>query len=206
MAPGIKLFAARCAFAGVLIFCLPGPVPLHAATVYVINHGWHTGLVIRRGDIPEGLWPEHRQAPPGEYLEVGWGQREFYQNQEPSLLMALRAALWPSPSVLHLAGFNGPVAAQFPNSEIAAVQVNTTAMSRLVNYISDAYARDAAGNIIRLGQGLYGDSRFFAGRETFHLFRTCNVWTARALRLAGCSIPPGITSGNVIAHTAHCAA
>lgn len=220
MAPVIKLFAARCAFAGALIFCLPGPAPLHAATVYVVNHGWHTGLVIRRGDIPEGLWPEHRQAPPGEYLEVGWGQREFYQNQEPSLLMALRAALWPSPSVLHLAGFNGPVAAQFPNSEIAAMQADTAAITRLVNYISDAYARDqaapkrspgfaqasAAGNIIRLGRGLYGDSRFFAGRENFHLFKTCNVWTARALRLAGCPIDAGITADTVMAGVNACGA
>jgi len=179
--------------------------PLHAATLYVVNHGWHTGLVIRRGDIPDGLWPEQRQAPPGEYLEVGWGQREFYQTRDPSLLQALGAALWPAPSILHLVGFNGPVAARFPHSQIIALQLDAAAMTRVARYISDAYERNAAGGIIRMGQGLYGDSRFFAGREKFHLFRTCNVWTARALRLAGCPAGFAIMAENIMEAAARCA-
>ena len=36
------------------------PSPLSAETLYVVNHGWHTGLAIRRGDIPDGVWPETR--------------------------------------------------------------------------------------------------------------------------------------------------
>ena len=178
--------------------------PLRAATIYVVNHGWHTGLVVRRGDIPEGLWPEQRQAPPGEYLEIGWGEREFYQTRNPSLLQALGAALWPSPGVLHLVGFNGPVSERFPYSEVIALHVDGAAMARLTHYISDAYERDAAGGVKRMGQGLYGDSRFFAGRENFHLFRTCNVWTARALRLAGCPVGAGITAENVMKSAARC--
>lgn len=184
---------------------LSAAAPSFAATIYVISHGWHTGLAIRRGDIPDGLWPEAREAPPGEYLEVGWGEREFYQTRGPSLLQALRAALWPSPSVLHLVGFNGPVAERFPYSQVAAISVDAAAMARLARYISDAYERDQAGNIKRMGRGLYGDSRFFAGRENFHLLRTCNVWTARALRLAGCPVGMGITAENVMSSAEKCA-
>lgn len=186
------------------LFCMTQP--LCAATLYVVNHGWHTGLVVRRGDIAPGLWPEHTHAPPGEYLEVGWGERAFYQTRDPSLLQALSAALWPSPSVLHLVGFNGPVREQFPHSDVLALQVDDTAMSHLAQYIADAYERDQAGNIKRMGRGLYGDSRFFAGREMFHLFRTCNVWTARALRLAGCPVSVGITAENVMKSVAKCGA
>jgi len=180
-------------------------MPASAATLYMVNHGWHTGLVIRRGDIPAGMWPEQRQAPPGEYLEVGWGQREFYQTRDPSLLQALGAALWPAPGILHLVGFNGPVDVQFPYSEVIALQVDAAAMTRVAQYISDAYERNAAGGIKRMGQGLYGDSRFFAGRENFHLLRTCNVWTGRALRLAGCSVGFGIMAENVMQSAARCA-
>jgi uncharacterized protein (TIGR02117 family) len=190
-----------------LLACmLPGTPPAHSATIYVVSHGWHTGLAIRRGDIPDGLWPEAREAPPGEYLEVGWGEREFYQTRGPSLLQALRAALWPSPGILHLVGFNGPVRERFPYSQVAAISVDAAAMARLARYISDAYERDQAGNIKRMGRGLYGDSRFFAGRENFHLFRTCNVWTARALRLVGCPVGMGITAENVMKSAALCAA
>lgn len=179
--------------------------PLHAATIYVVNHGWHTGIVIRRGDIPPNMWPEHRQAPPGESLEVGWGEREFYQTPDPNAWQALSAALWPSRSVLHLAGFNGPVREQFPHSEIIAIPVDTAGMARLAQYVSSAYERDPAGKIIRLGHGLYGDSRFFAARGNFHLFKTCNVWTARALAAAGCPVGAGITAENVMASARMCA-
>lgn len=196
----------RLFMATILLSTLLTTQPLYAGTLYVVNHGWHTGLVVRRGDIPAGLWPEHREAPPGEYVEIGWGEREFYQTRNPSLLQALRAALWPSPGVLHLVGFNGPVGARFPYSKISVLTVDATAMVRLAHYISDAYERDATGRIKRMGRGLYGDSRFFAGRENFHLFKTCNVWTARALRLAGCPVPPGITAEAVMAAAAQCTA
>ena len=215
-----KLLMLRLLAATILLAIIFMAAPLNAATLYVVNHGWHTGLAIRRGDIPDGLWPEAREAPPGEYLEVGWGEREFYQTRDPSLLQALRAALWPSPSVLHLVGFNGPVAERFPYSEVIALSMDAAAMMRLVQYISNAYERDraaperspgfaqanAAGNIKRMGAGLYGDSRFFAGRENFHLLRTCNVWTAQALRLAGCPVGTGVTAENVMKSAARCAA
>lgn len=178
--------------------------PLHAATIHVVNHGWHTGIVIRRGDIPPGAWPEHRQAPPGEFLEVGWGAREFYQTVAPGVWQALGAALWPAPGVLHLVGFNGPVAERFAYSGIIAIETDSAAMARLAQYITDAYERGGDGGIKRFGRGLYGDSRFFAGRETFHLFNTCNSWTSRALRLAGCKMDAHITAGAVMSQAAAC--
>jgi uncharacterized protein (TIGR02117 family) len=201
---GIPLTQGRAS--AVLLLAIALFSPVQAATLHVVNHGWHTGLVIRRGDIPEGLWPEHRQAPPGEYLEIGWGERRFYQTRDPSLLQALTAALWPSPSVLHLVGFNGPVTRRYPPGQIIVLQVDAAGMARLAQYIADAYERDAEGGIKRMGRGLYGDSRFFAGREKFHLLNTCNVWTARALRLAGCPAGAGITAEAAMKSAALCAA
>ena len=26
---------------------------------YVVSHGWHTGIVIDRDDVPQKVWPEH---------------------------------------------------------------------------------------------------------------------------------------------------
>ncbi len=36
-----------------------------------VSHGWPTGLVIRRADIPEGIWRHHYAD--AAYVEVGWG-------------------------------------------------------------------------------------------------------------------------------------
>ena len=157
-------------------------------TIYLVSHGWHAGLVIRRADIPDDVWPEHRDFPGAEYLEVGWGDSDFYQTPDPRLGTALKASLTPTESVLHVVGFNGPVAAYFPSSEIIEIAVDGPGLVRLFGYIRASYFEDPAGHTISLGRGLYGDSRFYKSHETYHLFNNCNAWTARALQAGGCPI------------------
>ena len=52
------------------------------------------------------------------------------------------------------------------------------------------FAADGEGKTESLGRGLYGDSRFYSSKESYHIFNTCNVWTARALRRAGLATHP----------------
>ncbi len=173
-------------------------------SIYVINHNnWHAGIVIRREDIPAGLWPEHGDFPESEYLEVGWGDREYYQARDTTVWMAFRAAFWPSESVLHIEGFSGPLEQYFPVAEIVEITLSLQGFEKLCAFIQDAYARDESGKAIPLGPGIYGDSRFYLARGKFHLLRTCNVWIAQAIRSAGFPITPmyAITARNVMYQT-----
>jgi hypothetical protein len=95
--------------------------------------------------------------------------------------------------VLHVAGVRGALAENFPASEIIEVRLSRDGFERLVRYIHDAHDRAGAPVIAPLGPGLYGDSRFYPARESFNIFRTCNVWTARGLRDAGLPIRDAIT-------------
>lgn len=160
--------------------------------VYQVAHDGHTGIAVPRAHIPFGLWPESGDFPQAEYLEVGWGNRDFYygRNQGPSGILN---AIFPSPSVLHVAGFRGPPADHFPASEIVELAVSEDGFARLVRYIHDAHERETAAPVAALGPGLYGDSRFYPAREPFHLLRTCNVWAAQALRAAGLPFRDAIT-------------
>ncbi|OGI52485.1 MAG: hypothetical protein A3E57_02415 [Candidatus Muproteobacteria bacterium RIFCSPHIGHO2_12_FULL_60_33] len=169
------------------------------APIYLVSHGWHTGLVMRRADIPVGLWPEAGDFPQAEYLEVGWGDRDYYQARAPGLWTTLKAALAPTPSVLHVVGFRDPPAVYFPASEVVELRLPRAGVERLVRYIHDAHAREGRPPVAPLGPGLYGDSRFYPARETFHLFNTCNVWTARALRAAGLPVRDAITTEGLMA-------
>ena len=114
--------------------------------------------------------------------------------------MALRAAFVPSSSVLHVAGFGGPVERYFAASEVVEIKLSRRGLEKLAAFIGDAYATDEAGAVIRLGPGQYPQSRFYLARETYHALKTCNTWTAKALRSAGCPITPfyALTAGNVI--------
>lgn len=169
-------------------------------TIYLVNHGWHAGIVLRRADIPENIWPKLGNSHNMEYLEVGWGDMDYYQIPDPHLGFTLKAALLPTASVLHIVSFNGHVPAYFPYSEIIRIKLSSAGFERLSRTIASSFALDKAGNITSLSPGRYGNSRFYLSRETYHLFNTCNVWTARALHTAGLSITPATATsvGNLM--------
>src|SRR5262245_5377962 len=140
--------------------------------VYVVAHDDHTGIAIRRADIPAGLWPESRDFPQAEFLEVGWGARDYYMGRDQGFWGTLKAALGQTQSVLHVAGFRGRPAEYFHASEVVEVRVSPEGFERLIRYIHDAHERGAATPVASLGRGLYGDSRFYPAHEQFSLFNT----------------------------------
>ncbi len=181
------------------------PAPDAQATtmhpVYVVRHGWHSGIVVRAADVPEHAWPARREFIGAEHLEVGWGDRAYYPAPDPSVWLGLRALLWPTAGVLHMVAFSGPVERYFASAEIVALEITPQGFARLVAAISASHELDAAGQPIPLGPGLYGTSRFYASREVFHLFATCNVWVAGMLREAGVPLSSTLspTSGALFA-------
>ena len=159
-------------------------------TIYLVSHGWHAGIVLGRAEIPDNVWPAPGDFPNAQYLEVGWGDMDYYKTPDPHMGLIIKAALLPTASVLHFVAFSGPVQAYFPYSEIIRIELSSAGFEHLSRTIAASFATDEAGNITSLGHGLYGNSRFYLSRESYHLFNTCNVWTARALRAAGLPITP----------------
>lgn len=111
-------------------------------TIFVIRHGWHTGIVVRAADVPEAAWPARHDFAGGDYLEVGWGDREYYQAPDPSAWLALRALFWTTPGVLHVVGFSGPVERYFTAAEIVELRVSEQGLARLVDYVRTSYELD----------------------------------------------------------------
>ena len=91
----------------------------------------------------------------------------------------------------------------FPASDVVELRLSTRGLERLTLFIQDAYARDAVGRAMPLGPGQAPVSRFYLAREAYYLWRTCNTWTARALRSAGLPITSlyAVSAGNVLDQT-----
>jgi uncharacterized protein (TIGR02117 family) len=158
--------------------------------VYLVNYGWHTGLIIGKSSIPEGLWPESADFPGAQYLEVGWGDRDYYQASRPDLWMTLKAALVPTASVLYVKPVVMPSRLYYERIEF---KLNSEAFYHLCRYIHESYDRNGLMRAVALAPVTYSGGRFYPARGSFHLLRTCNAWTASALKAAG--IPMGVFSG-----------
>lgn len=167
-------------------------------TIHLVRHGWHTGIIVRSSDIPESVWPEIADFPDAEYLEVGWGDHEFYPSPDPSNLDALRAVLGPGPSVLHIVGLSDHPTRVLPYGDLVALEIGDPGFRRLIEFIAATHERNATERAEPIGPGLYLDSRFYPAQGRFHLFNNCNTWVVNALRTAGLPLRVAITSEGVI--------
>ncbi len=171
-------------------------------SLYVVSHGWHTGLVIPakkiKAEIPE-LFERFGEAP---YIEFGWGDKGFYQAKEITLGLTFQAIFWPTESVVHAVGVPEDVEVYFQNSEIQKLCLNDDELSSLVMFIVDSFAKSEQGRIISLENGIYGDSQFYQGAGDYYLMNTCNKWTAKGLKSIGMDIDPlfKLTAGSIMAY------
>ncbi len=169
------------------------------ASAFLLVDRWHAGVVIKVSDLPGDLVPERRDFPAAQYLEFGWGDWDFYQAPNFNLRYALKALLFSTKSVLHVVGFSGPVAHYAPYRETIKFNLPRHDFERVVGYIDKSFARTGGGAAAPLGRGLYGDSRFYPARGTFHLFNTCNTWAAHALQAGGYPLSSAITANTLAA-------
>lgn len=178
----------------------PGRQDSLAYRVWVVDHGWHTAIVVRARDVDSSIWPEVDDFAGKDLVEVAWGDREFYMAERPSGWLAVKAAFFTSGSALHVAGLGAPIESHFPASDVVELAVSRRGLDAMTRLFHDEYQRGDDGRPVRLAPGLYGASWFYAARSRYHLFNTCNTWVARALRAAGLDITPAgiVTAGGVM--------
>ena len=151
-----------------LVFLLDGCAPqaIHPLTptackslraIFVVNHGWHAGLVVNRNALVKLLPTLAADIGHEGYVEIGWGEERYYQAGEGTLGMALRAILWPSASVLHVVPFANPPREYFPRSEIVEVWVEDAGYRAALEFVAGSFTRAPQGGVLRLGPSLYGN-------------------------------------------------
>ncbi len=160
----------------------------HKVVIYVTSNGWHSGIVVPRALLPAGVIPEADDFPDAPYLSFGWGDETYYPAPDPTFGMTLRAALLPTSAVVHMAGLPAHPRDVFPADEVVELWLSSDGFRRLVTYLDGSFARQAQEPTRPITQGLYHFSRFYPATVKFHLFNTCNTWTARGLQQSGLPI------------------
>ena len=165
-----------------------------ALTIFVTSNGWHSSIVFARADLPPGRVPEAADFPDARFLEFGWGDAEYYPAKDATVGMVLSAALLPTPAVVHVAGLLVEPARRYPKAEVVPISIDAQGLGRLVDFIDATFARSGGPRATATGPGLYAASLFYPAVGRFHLFNTCNTWTARALAAAGFDVSASGTS------------
>ena len=170
--------------------------------VYVVNHGWHTGFVLPASDIQQVIPELKNRFGNAPYIEFGWGDNEFYQAEEITSGITLKAIFLPTDSVVHVVAVTRKAEKYFKHSEVEKFCLEDPEFKSLVKFISSSFYRDESGNILKLNHGIYGDSQFYKAKGDFHIFNTCNKWTAKGLESAGMNISTTLklTAGSIMSY------
>ena len=162
----------------------PASAAPQSGLVYVIAGSWHTEIALPASEIGGGLRRVAGEFPVAPYLIFGWGARDFYMAAHPGLGDALRAAV-PGPAVVLVIPLAVAPTAYLGPGAVWALPASGLGLARLSQYLWDEVAKDPDGAPLRAGPGPYPRSVFYVSTGTYDAARTCNTWTALALRAAG---------------------
>ena len=143
-------------------------------TIFVVSHGWHTGLILPNEPL-SALLDLEKVMSESTFFEFGWGDADFYQAEGITSGITLKAILWPTESVLHVVSIREDPRFRFRNSDVVEVRLNRQGLARLVDFVSSSFYRTSDAQLVPLGSGLYHHSHFFRATGGYQLTNNCNT-------------------------------
>ena len=92
--------------------------------IFVVNHGWHAGIILKTEDINNSVWQIDSLFKKRQYIEVGWGDEAFYKSSDPSVWTTIKAAVIPTSSVLHVRALNRYDLSMFSQESIERITIS----------------------------------------------------------------------------------
>ena len=159
-------------------------------TIYLIAHDWHTGFVLPAHDIYLRLPDLETRFPQADYLEFGWGDRQYFQSENSALAAKLCAVLIPGASTMHVVAMPEVSAPHTDAEPIIPLLLSASAYQALIDFLVKSFYQTPEGNLVQQIHGRYANSQFYQANGLYHLLNTCNKWTATGLRAASIDIQP----------------
>lgn len=162
--------------------------------IYLLSNEIHTDIAVplrnKVFDWETFLDASQFKSRPVEWLEIGWGDRQFYFEMPTwdkfTLKLALDALLLPDAAVMHVNYLD-----MHPKDYLSAkkVRISYATYEKLVTALKGSFLLKDDKPIILPGKAYTSTDNFYEAHESFSLIRTCNVWTSDALGKAGIKHP-----------------
>lgn len=170
--------------------------------VFAVGHGWHVGLVVPLAVLGENMPELQTRFPQSRHIEIGWGDKGFYQAPEITTKLTLQAMFWSSGAIIHAVGLpptQDPPFDYFPSSDTVELCVSDRELAALGEFVRRSFLRDANNSLVPMKPGIYGDSQFYEADGRYHMLNTCNKWVAKGIASMGMPMDPTfkLTSASV---------
>jgi hypothetical protein len=124
-----------------------------------------------------------------EYVDIGWGDAEFYQSPEFNICLAVNAILIPTPSVIRIDGYKFPIERVIEWREFAIQFIITKEMFlRMADFINQSFKYNDYKEVIISLRDKEKPIIFFKSVHYYFFMRTCNTWAAEAIQSTGIEI------------------
>lgn len=157
-------------------------------TFYACDNGVHVDLVLPAvggGRDWFGIFPPSDFAgdvTAADHVVLGWGAKSFYattrQWSDIRPVPVLKALFWQDSAVLHVSYGGDPAG----RNNCRQVSSDASGRDALFAFIDATLAGDPRREEL---PGYGPNDAFYTAEGTYSLFRTCNVWTAEALKRSG---------------------
>lgn len=160
-------------------------------SIYLIKQNWHTGIILKKENINSEIFPSIKDFPNTDFLDIGWGDKEFYLHPDFDFELAFKALFYPTTSVLRIEGINS--INNYLNISDAAVEIKISKSSfdKLCSFIQETFNKNEDKNIL-ITQRNKGRIKYYEAKGKYSIFNTCNTWIAKGLKHAGFDIDENI--------------
>ena len=165
-------------------------------TIYIAKIEWHVGIILKVDNAALDNVSAIKDFSDYKYVDIGWGDAEFYQSGEDfDLFLASKAILFPTNSVIRIQGYDYGIE-QIMNwrDYVFKIELSNEQFDLLCRFIDSSLLRNNQNKLNIESEKLNGRIRYYSSNLKYHLFNTCNTWVAEALENAD----SGIESSNII--------
>lgn len=183
---GLILIAAFLLIVSLTFIPIGSNDPHPEMEIYLLSNEIHTDIAFPvRNDVFDWetfLNPKDFKSRPTEWIEIGWGDRQFYFEMPTwdkfTFKIALDALFYPDPAIIHVSYLN---AHPKHYSSHKKIKISKATYQKLVNEIKDRFQLKENKPVLIPNKGYSANDNFYESYGTFSLIRTCNIWTAQIL-------------------------
>lgn len=162
------------------------PAAAAVAMVYVVRRAWHIDIGFAAADLNPPLTSVLKQFPAANYLEFGFGDRQYLMARHKRT-RTLLSALWSGPGLVLGTGLKATPEEAFGADNVIRLMLTPGQLHGIQQFIWQTLSHPNS-DVLPIADGPYGGSLFYATAMKYSALYTCNTWAAQALQSAALGV------------------